>query len=465
MSFRPQVVVNAYPPSFASTEERDSVLARIEAVENLVLHLAKVLSDGLYAGLDLWSVLQTLERIDGRLPSDEARAMFRFAPNLIQLIKSSMPKAHEFIKTKAFLRLALNGGYLLASLELLGEFNDDIVTSYMMDHALIKSRGSAAWDKFVRSVSQIAGPPLEMLSPGFSCPPPVVTLHLTPYVAALDEDAERVQQQKLYVSAIQSALPPFTHPVEVPIRPLSPPPSAGPQQDSAGVAQVTPQKEGAPPSREDGPSSGGAADGSGTRKVVKRVVRKRTIIKKVLRPSVGGASSIGDDESLHHSVAGGSDNDHEDDAAVAGSPTQPFQTAGYDAALGASAPHELTRRQYITGESISKLLEQHHQNMQRLMAGEDSKRTGRQQPAPDQLERHIGALLAEGTREGWYFEIDEKGVSTDRTLRCSRGASDAIDAALAAAEELLLRRRALLLQTLATRETELMELEDGPRRR
>ena len=424
VSYRPMTVTNIYPTQCSSAEERDQAVGSIEAVENLVLHLTRVLSDGLYAGLDLWSVLQTLDRIDSRL-SPEAKPLYKFAPHLVFVIKSSMPKANEFLKTKAFLRLALSTGCLLASLELLAVYNEDIVTSYMMDHALVRSRGTSAWDKFVKCVSQVGGPPLEMITPGFIRGPQIVPLDLTACVPALDDNAERIQQQKLYVSGLLSSLPEFEHP-SIPIAPRAPEPAATPSKTHDEVS-----------------ASPEASDVPHAKKTVKKVVRKRTIIKKVLRPSAGGASSIGDESETRSqnpsSFIGGSDNEQDanDEETVS---INPGHTA---------EGQVLTKRQYISSDAVSHLLDHHHKRARAL----DS--------CSQQLEQQIATLIAEGAKEGWYFEIDETGHSCDCRLRCSTDASEAIDAALDLAEQIVLRRREMLLEQLADRETQLMQMEES----
>jgi hypothetical protein len=121
----------------------------------------------------------------------------------------------------------------------------------------------------------------------------------------------------------------------------------------------------------------------------------------------------------------------------------------------------LTRRQYVAGEEIAQLLEKHRANLQRLMAGEGTGAKRRpDEPTPEQLEGRIEELLREGRDQGWYFEIDEAGNSSDQRLRCSQAASSAIEVALTAAEHLMAERRQQLLRLLAVREGELMELED-----
>lgn len=149
--------------------------AIVTCVETLVTRIVRILSSGLYAGLDLWSVLATLERRfvtggsgNGNATDDLAFVTVSqdecsFAASMITFIKTSFSNVAEVVKTRAFVRQALNRGCLLACLEILARFYEPIVEGYMMDEALLRSYGTNRWDRFVSVIAPIGGPPLDVV--------------------------------------------------------------------------------------------------------------------------------------------------------------------------------------------------------------------------------------------------------------------------------------------------------------
>jgi hypothetical protein len=106
----------------------------VQQSETLVTLLLVVLSDGLWPGLDLWSVLVTLERCQNLPPPMSIH--FRFAVQMVLLIRTSFSTASEAVKSRAFLRCALNQGCLFAALEVLARQFQPILEGYMMFAAL-----------------------------------------------------------------------------------------------------------------------------------------------------------------------------------------------------------------------------------------------------------------------------------------------------------------------------------------
>jgi hypothetical protein len=150
----------AATPSSTVTCSSSIRASLVQQSETLVTLLLVVLSDGLWPGLDLWSVLVTLERCQN-LPTPMS-IHFRFAVQMVLLIRTSFSTASEAVKSRAFIRCALNQGCLLAALEVLGRQFQPILEGYMMDHALLRQYGTDRWDRLVRVVAPIAGPPLDV---------------------------------------------------------------------------------------------------------------------------------------------------------------------------------------------------------------------------------------------------------------------------------------------------------------
>ncbi|CUG90866.1 Hypothetical protein, putative [Bodo saltans] len=90
---------------------------------------------------------------------------------MVLLIRTSFASASEAVKSRAFIRCALNQGCLLAALEVLGRQFQPILEGYMMDHAVLRQYGSDKWDRLVRVVAPIAGPPLDVFYTVASPPP------------------------------------------------------------------------------------------------------------------------------------------------------------------------------------------------------------------------------------------------------------------------------------------------------
>lgn len=184
----------------------------IQQVETLVTLLLLVLSDGLWPGLDLWSVLVALERPQSM--------HFRFAVQMVLLIRTSFASASEAVKSRAFIRCALNQGCLLAALEVLGRQFQPILEGYMMDHALLRQYGTEKWDKLVRVIASVAGPPLDVFytpsvsggsnspsvagatSPKHSAPTSGIAFDLELVVPELDFLKDYMSTVKLFIGGV-----------------------------------------------------------------------------------------------------------------------------------------------------------------------------------------------------------------------------------------------------------------------
>lgn len=156
---------SSLPPSAESREKGTVVTlpqySESEACESLITSLVVTLSDGLWSGLDLWSVLQALERVQ-HLPGAEAQQTYRFGYQIIHLIKTMLVSEPEAIKTRAFFRCALNQKCLLASLQLLRSKFLPIVEGYMQENALLLLPvDSERWQQLESSIRLIGGKTLD----------------------------------------------------------------------------------------------------------------------------------------------------------------------------------------------------------------------------------------------------------------------------------------------------------------
>lgn len=93
----------------------------VNAAEDLVTAVLRILAHGLYPGTSVWTVLKLLERIGQRAESfpTPLHNRLKFAPKIASGIIHTMPSAPEYLKARAFVRCALNMGCLRATLELL----------------------------------------------------------------------------------------------------------------------------------------------------------------------------------------------------------------------------------------------------------------------------------------------------------------------------------------------------------
>ncbi|KAG5478297.1 hypothetical protein CUR178_05012 [Leishmania enriettii] len=202
--------------------------ALADAIEGFLTELTRVLSISLCdddAGL--WSVLELLECVPDRMQAvaDVASATtetaaasehkvreplkrlqrFRFASQLVYVVRSTFHAASHTLRARILLRLMLNQGCLLAALELLRQWCwPELLVFYAAGRG---DRSSAAadstpptgllvqpdtdsdlWNSFVAAVAPVAGPPVAEISAGA---PRVAThpFHLQLFVSGLDDNS------------------------------------------------------------------------------------------------------------------------------------------------------------------------------------------------------------------------------------------------------------------------------------
>jgi hypothetical protein len=226
-------VETAATPSSPVTCSSSIRASLVQQSETLITLLLVVLSDGLWPGLDLWSVLVTLERCQNLPPPMSIH--FRFAVQMVLLIRTSFSTASEAVKSRAFLRCALNQGCLLAALEVLGRQFQPILEGYMMDHAILRQYGTDRWDRLVRVVAPIAGPPLDVfftvasssnssspkgsnnsvMSSPSSGPSAGVAFDLDLVVPEFDYSKEYMSSVKLYIAGVTDSATIPQLPIEV----------------------------------------------------------------------------------------------------------------------------------------------------------------------------------------------------------------------------------------------------------
>ncbi|RNF02794.1 uncharacterized protein Tco025E_08330 [Trypanosoma conorhini] len=178
LRFHPRTVSNycrtlpGDPHSLATVDARMA-----EVAELLVTELIRVLSHGLHEGGELWSVLETLERVPNRLIHGDANGAcgtaqhrLRFSGQLIYVIKSTFVRCTSAARTRALIRLALSQGVLLASLELIARWNAAELAAFYADPAssVLCSVDGELWDAFLRACAPIGGVTLTEIGAGVS---------------------------------------------------------------------------------------------------------------------------------------------------------------------------------------------------------------------------------------------------------------------------------------------------------
>jgi hypothetical protein len=339
VSLRSHAITNVFPT------ENEAELRLTRSAELLVAHLHKSLAHGMWAGLGLWTALQTLER----LREEPDAAAFASIFELVVSIKTSFPKAPEEVKTRIFLRSALNRRFLLTCVELLQTRYYEILASYFMDYALIMrgpAEASSPWVSFVSIIAPVAGPPLSTFigSPsGRSAfgSGDGVAFELSVYVEAIDADPPYNQSMKLFVGGLGDAPDlPGEHRKDPPNRPHAPaggPHSAGCEGNASQV------EEGNPPPRE-GPPPRAVK----TKTVIKKVIKRIVVKKKVPTSAAGSAQQ--DLESDAGSIAL-----HSDDEVPAETPNQPSAVEPYQSAVAADPSRTAAAEQTV--EAVVETLE------------------------------------------------------------------------------------------------------------
>ncbi|KAG5500810.1 hypothetical protein JIQ42_04835 [Leishmania sp. Namibia] len=221
---QPSPLTAPQPPQ--SRPHHSSALA--DAIEGFLTELTRVLSIGLCDDdTGLWSVLELLECVPDRMQAvAEATAAttkttaasehkvreplqrlqrFRFASQLVYVVRSTFHAASHTLRARIFLRLTLNQGCLLAALELLRQWCwPELLVFYAAGRG---DRSSAAadstpptgllvqpdtdsdlWNSFVAAVAPVAGPPVAEIAAGA---PKVATqpFHLQLFVSGLDDNS------------------------------------------------------------------------------------------------------------------------------------------------------------------------------------------------------------------------------------------------------------------------------------
>ncbi|RNF01759.1 hypothetical protein TraAM80_06845 [Trypanosoma rangeli] len=178
LRFHPRIVSNYSRPSDGDPHSLTTVDVRMaEVAELLVTELVRVLSRGLHEGEELWSVLQTLERVPNRLSHGDASGAFgathhrlKFSGQLIYVIKSTFVECTAAVRTRALIRLTLNQGVLLAALELIARWNVAELSAFYSDPAssVLCSVDGELWDAFLRACAPIGGVTLKDIMAGAS---------------------------------------------------------------------------------------------------------------------------------------------------------------------------------------------------------------------------------------------------------------------------------------------------------
>ncbi|CAG9574632.1 conserved hypothetical protein [Leishmania major strain Friedlin] len=235
LTYYPHVLRNVFEvepsplaaPKLSQQRPRDSS-ALADVIEDFLTELTRVLSIGLCDDdLGLWSVLELLECVPARMQAvaeatataPETAALskhgaqeplqqlqrFRFASQLVYLVRSAFPATAPAVRARIFLRLTLNQGCLVAALELLREWcRSELLVFYAASDRgrrngaagsassvalLVQSdTDSDMWNSFVAAIAPVAGPPVAEIAAGA---PKVAAqpFHLQLLVPGLDDNS------------------------------------------------------------------------------------------------------------------------------------------------------------------------------------------------------------------------------------------------------------------------------------
>ncbi|AYU79249.1 hypothetical protein LdCL_240021700 [Leishmania donovani] len=235
LAYYPHVLRNVFEaepsplaaPELPQQRPHDSS-ALADAIEDFLTELTRILSIGLCDDdLGLWSVLELLECVPDRMQAvaeatataTETAALgkhrargplkqlqrFRFASQLVYLVRSAFPATAPALRARILLRLTLNQGCLLAALELLREWCwPELLVFYAASDGG-RSNGAAGsapsvallvqsdtdsdmWNSFVAAIAPVAGPPVAEIAAGA---PKVAAqpFHLQLLVPGLDDSS------------------------------------------------------------------------------------------------------------------------------------------------------------------------------------------------------------------------------------------------------------------------------------
>ncbi|ORC88793.1 uncharacterized protein TM35_000152240 [Trypanosoma theileri] len=174
--FHPHTVTNYGNPSPNALQSSGSQsISMKESSELLVTNLIRVLSLGLHEGLDLWTVLETLERVPNKIaqeelsnPARKALHRLKFSGQLVYVVKSTFVRSTAAVRTRALLRLALNQGVLLAALELISRWNGEELATFYANPSIsvLCSVDEELWDTFLHACAPIGGVTLADIEAG-----------------------------------------------------------------------------------------------------------------------------------------------------------------------------------------------------------------------------------------------------------------------------------------------------------
>ncbi|CBZ27490.1 conserved hypothetical protein [Leishmania mexicana MHOM/GT/2001/U1103] len=213
LAYYPHVLRNVFEaepsplaaPELPQKQPHDSS-ALADVIEGFLTELTRILSIGLCDDdPGLWSVLELLECVPDRMQavakatatSTETAApgkhraqeplqqlqRFRFASQLVYLVRSAFPATAPAVWVRILLRLTLNQGCLLAALELLREWCwSELLMFYAASDGdrrngaagsapsvalLVQSNSdSNVWSSFVAAIAPVAGPPVAEIAAG-----------------------------------------------------------------------------------------------------------------------------------------------------------------------------------------------------------------------------------------------------------------------------------------------------------
>ncbi|TPP44962.1 hypothetical protein CGC20_12200 [Leishmania donovani] len=221
LAYYPHVLRNVFEaepsplaaPELPQQRPHDSS-ALADAIEDFLTELTRILSIGLCDDdLGLWSVLELLECVPDRMQAvaeatataTETAALgkhrargplkqlqrFRFASQLVYLVRSAFPATAPALRARILLRLTLNQGCLLAALELLREWcwPELLGSTLLVTEAVATSdTDSDMWNSFVAAIAPVAGPPVAEIAAGA---PKVAAqpFHLQLLVPGLDDSS------------------------------------------------------------------------------------------------------------------------------------------------------------------------------------------------------------------------------------------------------------------------------------
>ncbi|KAI5688211.1 hypothetical protein MNV84_04253 [Leishmania braziliensis] len=247
LSYYPHVLRNVFEPEPSllgapepSQQQLQDPSAVADIIEGFLTELTRVLSIGIRDdNLGLWSVLELLECVPDRMQAvaeataaatqtavlgeDRTRGplqelqRFRFASQLVYVVRSTFPAASHALRTRILLRLTLNQGCLLAALELLREWcrqellafyaasdrgcSNSVVGSVPSEALLVQpDSGSDVWNSFVAAIAPVAGPPVAEIAAGapkLAAQP----FHLQLLVSGLDDSSAA---SRAYYTQVQS---------------------------------------------------------------------------------------------------------------------------------------------------------------------------------------------------------------------------------------------------------------------